>query len=330
MRQTDLVTPANPTKGLLLSRQSRLALAAASVVVAIVAALVLGGFINPAFLTFENLLLVVRAASLTGMVALGMSVVTISGNMFALSGEQMATLSAVVFAILMSQNFGFAVSVALTLGFGAVLGLAQAAVVVAGANPIIATLAFGALFRGLATLFSSNGYVAFKSAAASWLGTARPLGIPTQSWAFVILSVAAAMLIRKARLGRVIVLVGANPLAALSSGLRTSSATLISLTAFALTCSFIGIFTASQFSLAKPTLFDGMNIDIIAAVLVGGVSLKGGRGSPFQAALGAIFIALAQNLMLLNNVTTGVRMLVVGGLVVVAIAGFQLFYGRGR
>ena len=277
-----------------------------------------------------NLLLVVRAASITGMMALGMAFVTISGNLFALSGEQTATLSAVVFALLMSHKIGFAASFIVTIGFGAGLGLLQAGVIVAGANPIIATLAFGALFEGLATFLSGDGYVAFNALQTAWFGTGRPFGIPTHSWAFVVLTIVAAVVIRKTRIGRVLVLTGANRDTAASCGLRTSSATLFALTSFSVAAAFVGIFTAAQFSLAKPTLFDGLNIDVIAAVLVGGIALKGGRGSPVQAALGAVFIALAQNLMLLNGVTTGFRMFVVGALVIASIAIFQLVYGARR
>jgi ribose transport system permease protein len=330
MRLTDATTAVRAMKFHAIPFQLRLAMGAVGATAALVGVLAIGSLINPAFLTFENLLLVVRAASITGMVALGMAFVTISGNLFALSGEQTATLAAVVFAILMSHGFGFAASFIVTLGFGALLGLLQAGVVVAGANPIIATLAFGALFEGFATLLSGNGYVAFSPSATAGLGTGRPFGIPTQSWAFVILTIVAAVLIRKTRIGRLLTLAGANRDTARSSGLKTSSATLFSLTTFAVASAFVGVLTAAQFSLAKPTLFEGLNINVIAAVLVGGIALKGGRGSPAQAALGAMFIALAQNLMLLNGVTTGVRMLVVGAFVIASIAIFQLVSGPRR
>lgn len=85
----------------------------------IVALLAIGGLTTPSFLTVENLLVVIRAASITGIIALGMSYITISGNLFALSAEELAILAACIFAFLMRDNYGLVVSLTITLLFAA-------------------------------------------------------------------------------------------------------------------------------------------------------------------------------------------------------------------
>jgi ribose transport system permease protein len=296
--------------------------------IGIVALLVIGGLTTPSFLTLENLLVVIRAASITGIIAIGMSYITISGNLFALSAEELAILAACVFAFLMRDDYGLAVSLIATLIFAAGSGAIQGGVISLGGDPIITTLAFGALFRGIASLVSDNKNILLGTKAAEWLGTGRPLGVPTQSWAFVILTLVAWFVLQRTRFGRQLLLIGANRPAARASGLRVGQATIVAMTLFGVCCGMAGISAAAQFGLAVANLFSGLTIDVVAAVLVGGIPLKGGQGSPVQAALGAVFIALLQNFMLLHSFTTGWRMFVIGSLVALATIGFHLLQKR--
>lgn len=288
----------------------------------------IGGATTPGFLTLDNLLIVIRAASITGIIALGMSYITISGNLFALSAEELSVLSACVFAWLLRAHYDLAAGLVLTLVFAGSAGGIQGAIIARGADPIITTLAFGALFRGLASLVSNNKNILLETDAAQWLGTGRPLGIPTQSWVFVILTIVAWFVLQRTRFGRQLLLIGANRQAAMATGFRVGQASVVALTLFGLCCGMAGISAASQFGLAVANLFDGLNVDVIAAVLVGGISLRGGQGTPLQAALGAIFIALLQNYMLLHSFTSGQRMLVVGCLVAAATLGVHVIQRR--
>lgn len=308
------------------ARGRRIAIAAVIVGGAIV--LVLGGITTPMFLTLQNLLVVVRNASITGIVALGMSYVTISGNMFALSAEELSILSACIFGWLMRAKFGLALSLLVTLmlaGFG---GAVQGGIIALGADPIITTLAFGSFFRGIASVVSQNQNILLGTDTAQWLGIGRPLGVPTQSWAFAILTLLAWFVLQKTRIGRLLVLTGASRPAATASGLRVGQAALLGVTLLGICCGIAGISAAAQFGQAVANLFEGLNFDVIAAILVGGIALRGGQGSPIQAALGAIFISLLQNFMLLHDFTTGWRTTVVGALVTFATCVFHILQRR--
>ena len=102
--------------------------ATAAIVVALIVLLIVAGLTTPSFLTFENMLVVIRNASVTGIVALGMSYVTISGNLFALSAEELSILSACIFGWLMRANFGLSLSLLVTLSvIGSEAALCRAA-----------------------------------------------------------------------------------------------------------------------------------------------------------------------------------------------------------
>lgn len=301
-----------------------------SVTAALVAVLVAGGLTTPEFLTIDNVLIVVRSASITGIVALGMTFVTLSGNFFSLSVEQTAALCSIIFAEGLAHGFGLGASLILALLASVLIGLGQGLVVSVGLNPIVTTLGAGAALYGLAAVVTHNEVVNFSSSSADWLGRARPLGVPTQSWAFVICTALGTFVLRRTRFGREIYLVGTNRAAARASGLSVGKATVLAFMLSSLVAGIVGVFTAAQITQAPLTQFNGLNIDVIAAVLVGGTALQGGEGSTLRSALGAVFIALLANFMLLRQADFGTRTLVTGLIVVVATSAFHLLRTRGR
>jgi ribose transport system permease protein len=304
--------------------------APASLVVALGAILIAGGITTPEFLTVDNVLIVVRAASITGIVALGMTFVTLTGNFFSLSVEQTAAMCSIVFAEGLAHGYGLGLSLVLALVASIGIGLGQGLVVAAGLNPIVTTLGAGAALYGPAAVVTHNEVVNFTTTEADWLGRGRPLGIPTQSWAFIIFTVLATLVLVRTRFGRQVYLVGASRRAAGASGLSVGKTTAIAFTLSALAAGIAGIFTAAQITQAPLTQFAGLNFDVIAAVLLGGTALQGGEGSALRSALGAIFIALLANFLLLRDTTFGIRTLITGLIVVVATSAFHLLRTRGR
>lgn len=279
---------------------------------------------TPTFLTYDNILVIVRQASITGIMALGMTFITISGNFFSLSVEQTAAVSSIVFAQAMSNNWGLAASLLGTLAVAAAIGAVQGGVISLGVNPIVTTLAAGSVLYGLAAMITGNQIIQIRTGSGTWIGQGRPLGIPTQSWAFVILTVTAAILLRRTRFGRAVTLVGANRHTAKASGLRVREATIGAFVVSALGAGVAGIFVASQIRQGLVKQFDGANIDVIAAVLIGGTAVAGGEGSMLRTALGALFISLLTNYMILRNYSFGIRTATEGVVVVIAVCAFHL------
>jgi ribose transport system permease protein len=295
----------------------------------VVLALILFGVLTTdEFVTKDNIINVLQAASITGIAALGMTYITASGSFFSLSVQQTAALSAILFAFAMRDGWPVLLAVLVVLAAASVIGLVQGGVVAAGANPIITTLGAGAALFGLAAAITDNRTIRLETDAANWIGQARPLGIPTQVIFFVALTVIAALILSKTRTGRETLLVGANRDGAYSTGLRVARTVALAFVLSGLAAGICGILVASQIEQGIVNQFPDLNIDVIAAVLVAGTAVQGGDASMWRTALGACFIALLQNLMLLRDYPFGVRTLVVGVAVLIGVVIYTQFRRR--
>lgn len=285
---------------------------------------VIGGLLNPAFVTADNGLAILRAASLSGIVALGATFITLSGRFFSLALGNTVMFTGIVLAVTMSWGVPFYLALVLTFIVAMVIGAVQGAIVAMGSNPIITTLGAGALLAGVAGLATNGVNVPIRSEAVAWIGNARIVGVPTQTWAFVIAIAIAWWVIRKTRFGHETVLLGANPASARASGLSAAKITITVYTIASVASAVAGILAAAQFSKARVQGFSTMDFDIIAAVLIGGTAIQGGRGSPLPTALGAVAIATIQNYMLLLSWSSGVRTMITGAFIVLIVVGFHL------
>lgn len=289
-----------------------------------------GAVTTPAFVTGENVLNILRAAALVGIVALGMTFVTMSGNYFSLSVQQTAAFSAIGFAAAMSWGWPLPVAVLAVLALAALIGVLQGGIIAAGMNPIITTLGAGAALFGLAATLTDNRTVRVGSTAAEFLGRGQILGIPTQSWAFVLLTIVAALVLARTRFGRTVILVGANAPAATATGLNRAFVALTVFTVSSLGAGIAGVFLAAQIGQGIVNQFETLNIDAIAAVLVGGTAVSGGDGSVLRTAAGTLFIAILTNLMLLRGYPFGLRILLQGVAVIIGVVAYALLRSRGR
>lgn len=282
--------------------------------------LLIDWFVNPAFLTKENLLQIVRSGALIGIAALGTTFITISGHYFSLSVQQTAMFCSISFAGALSFGWGVLPALIATLLLALVLGLIQGYLVGIGANSIILTLGAGVVVYGMAALVTDNKVVRTGTDIAEWIGRARPLGIPTQTYALVIFTIIAHIVLTRTRFGRLIMLVGTNKDAAQASGLSVKRATLFAFTIASVAAGICGIFLAAQIGQGRVDQFPTLNFDVIAAVLVAGTAIQGGEGSALRTTMGTIFIALLQNLLLLSGQPYGIRIFLVGLCVVLGVS----------
>jgi ribose transport system permease protein len=302
---------------------------AAAVVVVV---LLLGALTAPDFMTLSNLLNVVRAASITGIVALGLTFVTISGHYFSLSVLQTAVLSSVVYAAASSVT-GFWGGLAAMLVTCLIVGAVQGLVISVGGNPVVVTFAAGAAILGLVLWGTNSARVLLNAPSGSLavqIGAATPLGIPMATWAFVVLSVISHFVLQKTTLGRRSMLVGANKATAVAVGINVRLIIVAAFCISALAAGIAGMLSAAEFGVADTAQFPNLDIDAVAAVLVGGTAIKGGQGSALQTVVGAVFIALLRNYLQIMGLPTGIQLICVGGAVVLAVAGYTLMKGRRK
>jgi ribose transport system permease protein len=284
------------------------------------------------FLSSDNLFNVVRAVSEIGIIAVGMTFVILIGGID-LSVGAVLGLTAVGSAVLLVNNdLGLAPAVltvlAVGLGFGLLQGFASA---VFRIQAFIVTLAGLQIARGLARIWSGGQGVAIAygdgpgeaPVAFSLLGerTFNAL-VPIPALIFVVVAAAAVLFLRTSAFARYVYAIGGNEKAARLSGVPVIRVKIIVFGMCGLLTALAGIIHAGQLNQGSPNDGVGYELDAIAAVVIGGTSLSGGRGSVTGTVAGALLLGVLNNILSLNGVNTDVQLLI-KGLVIVVVAGLQ-------
>jgi ribose transport system permease protein len=284
------------------------------------------------FLDPENLANVVRAVSEIGIIAVGMTFVILVGGID-LSVGSVLGLAAVGSAVLMVENdWGFlpAVAVVLLLGlvFGALQGMATALI---GVQSFIVTLAGLQIARGLARIWSDGQGVAISygdgpnEAPESFaiLGE-RTFGglVPIPVLIFAVVAIAAIVFLRVSAFSRHLYAVGGNEKAARLSGVPVNRVKIAVFALAGLLSALAGIVHAVQLNQGSPNDGFGYELDAIAAVVIGGTALTGGRGSVAGTVAGALMLGVLNNILALRGIDSSVQLLI-KGLVIVAAASLQ-------
>ena len=285
---------------------------------------VAGWMATPEFVTEQNLRSILRAAALIGMIAVPTTLITIAGSYFSLSVSQTAAVSAISFVAFLNWEWPVWGAVLVVIVLTSAVGMLQGGAVALGGNPVIVTLAVGAALYGMVAWLTGNKTVPTATDEAEWIGTFHPLDIPVQAWAFALVTVVTAILLTRTRFGREVILVGANRWAATRAGLRPGRIAVYVFVVSSLGAALAGILTVAQFNRARLDYFEGVDINVIAAILVGGAAIRGGEGSATGTAVGALFIAALHNLMVLRGFSSGARLLAVGMVILVSASLFTL------
>jgi ribose transport system permease protein len=287
------------------------------------------GATNTGFVSLSNFQNIIQAASITGIAAIGVSFITISGNAVSVSTGPIAVVTSYIFAENATNGANPWLVAGLAIAGGLAIGLAQGIIVAIGCNPIITTLAAAGLLTGVIDWATNGATITIHEAAASTLGSSRFAGVSSQTVVFVGLAVVATVVLVKHRWGRAAVLMGANRRTAEASGVRFGRMTVAVFGIAGATAALAAVLQTSQFGQAATTNFSGLTFAAVAAVFVGGVQVTGGRGAPVGAALGAVFIALLTSVMQFFNYSLGIQSLFIGILIAVVL-GLQALLKRSE
>jgi len=280
------------------------------------------------FLSLDNARAILASTAFVGITAVGATLVMITGSGVSLATSQTATVSAMFF--LATQQYGLVTAVPVALATGVALTALQGAIVgYWHANPIVLTIAAGFAIGGATTWFSGGTPVYPKTQAFTVLN-ATPLGLPVAVYVLVGVTMLAHVTLRRSLAGRQMYLVGSNRAAARAAGLPVGRVTVIAWAFFGSCIAATGVFLASFNTSATVTLGGTLTLDAIAAVLVGGTAITGGRGSAVRTLGGAVLIAVISDVLLLRGYSTGVQILVKGLLVLAVVVAVHLHAMRGR
>ncbi|MGD9536388.1 MAG: ABC transporter permease [Alphaproteobacteria bacterium] len=294
--------------------------AAAGIIVAII--------VTPSFLTIDNILAIVRNASIIGIVAVAMTPMTLSGNFVSLGIAQTAMAAMVSFVALLGAGWNQAAAILLVLLGTVLIGVFQGVVVAAGFNPVITTLAAGAIIFGVVSEITGGRIVNVGEHPAAW-GGGDVFGVPIVVLVFLVFTALVTLVMSRTVTGRETVLVGANRATAEISGISFGRVTIVAFAIFSVGVAIAGILEGAAFGEATAKSFPTLTISAIAALLVGGTAIGGGQGSPLRSAAGALLISVIGNMMVLNDFSPGGRLAVQGAVVAAAVVILDLFRRRG-
>ena len=272
------------------------------------------------FFTATNLPIILRNASFVGLVALGQTLVLLTGGID-LSVGAAAGLSAVIGALMLTK-FGIHpyLVVPLTAGFGLLLGFFNAAFIAKlRLNPFIVTLASGEMFAG-ANLIITQGYpVRPLGETFRVFGQGELYGIPAPVLVFLATGLLLWWMLARTRFGRNIYAVGGNRDAAALVGIRVWRVEFLVFGMAGMFAALAGILYASRMDAAQPSVGEGWMLSAITAAIIGGTSLRGGEGTVIGTMLGAVLLTVLQNGTVLLNVSGYWQRLIIGLVVLLAV-----------
>ncbi len=279
---------------------------------------------SPYFLTAVNLSSVVRQTAVINTMALGMTLVIVAGGIDLSVGSILA-FSGLMGCMVMEAGapipVGVAVGLVAGLFWGVVNGLAT---VLLKINPFIVTLGTLGIVRGL-TLQVSNGLPVHRIPQTfSFLGGGNWLGVPVVLWILVVCALATHVMLEHTRLGRYAFAIGSNPEAAFFTGIPVTFHTTAVYGISGLLCGLAGMIEASRLMTGQPTAGQGYELRVIAAVVIGGGSLRGGEGSVIGTLLGAFFMGLLANGADLHGISPYWQEVIIGAVIIVAVSVDEL------
>jgi ribose/xylose/arabinose/galactoside ABC-type transport system permease subunit len=292
------------------------------------AAFALGlALVNPQFLQPNNLVNVARGASIIGIMACGMTVAMVGGG-FDLSVARTAALCSVV--LVLAQGLGPVPAIAITMSIAVLVGLVNGTLIVrARVSPFVVTLGMMSVV-GSAALLASGGR--FLDETASWvpsLGQGETAFVPTPIFWWLVVAALCHVLMAYTRVGRYIYATGGNKEAARLAGIPVGRVTLLTYVVVALTAGFAGIVLAGRLNSASAIALPGVELDVIAAVIIGGTKLTGGSGTIPKTIVGTLILATLSNGVVLLGVEPYWQGILKGSVIIAAVA-FDVFQSARR
>jgi ribose transport system permease protein len=287
---------------------------------------------NPTFLGADNLRNNVRHISLISLFALGEAVVIITGGIDLSIGSVICLSSMVTSYLAVVQGFGIGTSVTLALVLSLVVGLGQGLVIAwLGVQPFVVTLGSMLLLRGLAEVLTGGAEIGFQGRFPGFrlLGEGTALGLPIPFWFALGAIVLTAFVMHRTLLGRYGYATGSSPEAARLSGVPVRGVRLAAFVASALLSGVAGVLYAAYLPAATPALGSAYELHAVAAAVLGGCSLQGGRGTVFGVLIGAGVMQVTFNAVNLVGHSLW-QNLVAGAVILVAVVVDRLFDRQGR
>lgn len=285
--------------------------------------IILVSCLNNNFFTLNNIFNILQQTSINAIIAVGMTLVILTSGIDLTVGALFALTGAIAASII-GQDFSPFIAVIAALALGAVLGACSGMIVAKGKlQAFIATLVMMLILRGVTQVYTQGSPVSLgmtdNSELFEWIGLGQILGIPVPIWIMAFVFIAVWYLLKYTRLGRYIYALGGNESATRLSGINVDRVKIAVYAISGLLCALASTIEVARLSSAQPNAGLGYEMDAIAAVVLGGTSMAGGRGKIIGTLIGALILGLLNNGLNLLEVDPYYQMIVKGAVILFAV-----------
>jgi len=288
---------------------------------ALVILVIIMAFSQPAFLTKPNLINIMKQASITGVLAIGLTLVLLTGGID-LSVGSVLGVACMAAAYLTTEEQGFPVYVAFVagIGVGAIFGLINGiGIAYIKFTPFIMTMATLSAARGIALVSTNNRPIFNLSREFINVSNSIYFGLPSLIFFFLGVSILAYILTRKTVFGKWIYAVGGNQIAAKYSGINVEKVKMIIYMIMGSLSGLTGVLMASRITSGNPTVGEGYELDAIAACVIGGVSMAGGAGSVIGTVIGVLILGVISNGFDILGISSNYQKIMKGLVILLAV-----------
>jgi ribose transport system permease protein len=276
-------------------------------------------FLSPFFFTWQNIFNVLRQFSVIAILAVGQSLIIITGGID-LSVGALLGLMGVMAALLAGMGLPAVLVFLITIMFGCIAGLFSGLLITkVRINPFIVTLGVMSIARGIALLLTGGMPISIEN-SITWLGGGHIGIVPVPVIFMFLVAIGGYIFTTRTLPGRNIYAIGNNERAARLSGIHTDKMKILVYMIMGALCGLSGMITSGTLNTAEPTAGTGYELDVIAAVVIGGASLSGGRGSIIGVVMGAAIMGVLRNGFVLLQVSAYWQVVTIGLVIIGAVA----------
>jgi ribose transport system permease protein len=290
--------------------------------------LIVANFLSDRFYSPENITNVLRQSVPLGLAAIGMLFVILTGGIDLSVGSIMALVSVAV--ALLIPEIGVFPAIVAGVAFATLVGAAAGCLVTFfNIAPFIATLAMMTIARGFALIIAKGQPIFIDDVSYVNFGTGYLMGIPLPVYVFILFAILAHFVYQYTVFGRLVISIGSNETATRFAGVRVDWFKFAVYALSGLACGLAGVMASTRTGVGSPVMSIGFELDVIAAVVVGGASLAGGRGTVVNTIIGVLILSIISNLMNLMNISGYNQQVVKGAIIIIAVM-LESFKSRAR
>ncbi len=288
-------------------------------IAALLAIVAAGSALSPYFLTASNALTILTTASVIGVISVGMTFIILAGGID-LSVGAIVALAGVCATTATLQSLGWLAMVAVCIAVAAVVGLFNGVLIAYGRMvPFIATLAMLVAARGLAQHISGGVPQTVNDGTFNDIGSALVLGIPLPVWVFAAVVAVGWVVLNRTTFGRRTIAIGGNAEASRLAGINVARQTLVLYVVSGVCAGIASVLLTARLTSGSNDVGNLYELDAIAAVIIGGTRLSGGRGTLAGSIVGVLIFTLISNIFVLENLPSDIQSIAKGVIIVAAV-----------